>query len=134
MTKSLAASRKTSFSESTGAGINANTKRTSWMANNAMPDSIIMKTICRTLLPRVEPKLRSVEVGSTMSLRILNTIMPVINVFTAMDAAKPVVNVVFGQKLTSLLFVLSPLKADASQVAVGNKLKSAYRMKIDWLT
>ena len=83
---------------STGNGINADTIRTSWMANNAIPDSIIMNMMCRNLLPSVEPKVRSIEVGLTpVTLRILNTIMPVIRAFTAMDAAKPVINTVFGQ-------------------------------------
>ena len=68
------------------------------MANNAIPDSIIMNMICRNLLPSVEPKVRSTEVGLTaVALRIRNTIMPVIRVFTAMDATKPVIVTVFGQ-------------------------------------
>ena len=68
------------------------------MTNNAMPDSIIMNMICRNLLPPYEPKVRSTEVGLTpVALRILNTIMAVIREFTAMDAAKPVINNVFGQ-------------------------------------
>ena len=70
----------------------------SWMVNNAIPDSIIMNMICRNLLPSVEPKVRSTEVGLTpVALRILNTIMLVIRAFTAMDAAKPVIATVFGQ-------------------------------------
>ena len=78
--------------------INSSMTRTSWMANNAIPDSIIMNMICRNLLPSVEPKVRSTEVGlNPVALRILNTIMPVIRVFTAMDAAKPVINTVVGQ-------------------------------------
>ena len=96
MTMSLAVSRKGSCS--TGTDINPNTIRTSWMANNAIPDSIIMNMIFRNLLPLVEPKVCSTEVGLTpVALRILNTIMPVIRAFTAMDAAKPVINTVFGQ-------------------------------------
>ena len=73
------------------------------MANNAIPDSIIINMICRNLLPSgpqpsVEPKVRSTKVGLTpVALRILNTIMPVTKAFTAMDAAKPVINTVFGQ-------------------------------------
>ena len=96
MTKSSAALRKGNCS--TGTDINANTKRTSWMANNAIPDSIIINMMCRNLLPSVEPKVRSTEVGLTpVALRSLNTIMPVIKVFTAMEAAKPVINTVSGQ-------------------------------------
>ena len=83
---------------STGSGINASTTRTSWMENNAIPDSIIMNMICRNLLPSVEPKVRSTEVCLTPeALRILNTIMPVTRVFTAMDAAKPVISNVVCQ-------------------------------------
>ena len=68
------------------------------MANNAIPDSIIMNMICRNLVPSVEPKVRSTEVGLTpVALRILNTIMTVIRAFTVMDAAKPVIDTVFGQ-------------------------------------
>ena len=98
MTKSSAALRKGNCS--TGTDINANTKRTSWMANKAIPDSIIMNMICRNLLPSVELKVRSTEVVLTpraVALRIWNTIMPVIRAFTAMDAAKPVINTVVGQ-------------------------------------
>ena len=69
------------------------TTRTSWMANNAMPDSIIMNMICRSLVPPVGPKVLSTEVGLTSrnTLRILNTIKPVIRVFTAMDKVKLVI-------------------------------------------
>ena len=96
MAKSPAVSRKGCCSA--GTGINANTKRTSWTANNAIPDSIIINMTCRNLLPSVEPKVRSTEVGLTpVALRNLNTIMPVIMAFTAMDAAKPVINTVSGK-------------------------------------
>ena len=58
--------------------------------------------------------------------------MPVAKVFTAMDAAKPVINTVSGQSLEEpLLLTIFPPKAAASQVAGGNKLKSDYEMKID---
>ena len=91
-----AASKKNSCS--TGAGINPNTTRTTWMANNAIPDSIIMNMICRNLFPPVDPKVRSIEVGLTpVVLRILNTIMPVTRVFTTMDAVKAVVINTFCQ-------------------------------------
>ena len=96
MTKSAATRRKGPCSA--GTDINANTNRTSWMVNNAIPDSIIMNMICRNLLPSVEPKVSSTEVGLTpVALRILNTIMAVIRAFTAMDAAKPVIPTAFGQ-------------------------------------
>ena len=96
MTKSWAARRKSTCAF--GTDIYGNTKRISWMANNAIPDSIIMNMICRNLLPSVEPKVRSTEVGLIpVALRILNTIMLVIRAFTAMDAAKPVIYTVFGQ-------------------------------------
>ena len=105
--------------------------RTSWMANNAIPDSIIMNMICRNLLPPVELKVRSTEVPgiALVTLRILNTIMPVTRVFTAMDAANPVINTVFGQALE--LVLLFSLKAATSQVARGDNLKSACQIKID---
>ena len=85
-----------------GTGIIASTTLTTWMANNAIADSIIMNMICRNLLPPVEPKVRSTEVlvGLTpvmVTLSILNTIMPVTRVFTAMDAVKLVINNTFGQ-------------------------------------
>ena len=81
-----------SMTTRTGADINNKTIRTSWMANNAIPDSIIINMICRySFLPPT-------KVGLTpVAMRILNTIMPVTKVFTAMDAAKPVTNNVFGQ-------------------------------------
>ena len=78
------------------------TTRTSWMANNAIPDSIIMNITCRSLLPPVElnePNVCSTEVGlnSKNTWRILNTIKPVTRAFTAMDMAKPVRINVFSQ-------------------------------------
>ena len=97
MTKSPAASRKGCCSS--GTDTNTSTIRTSWMVNKAIADSIIMNMICRNLLPSVEPKTRSTEVGLIpVALRILITIMPVTRAFTAMDAAKPVVNTVFCQE------------------------------------
>ena len=63
------------------------------MANNAIPDSIIMNMICRNLLPPAEPKVCSTEVGlNPMTLRNLNTIMPVTRVFTPIDVIKAVSN------------------------------------------
>ena len=74
------------------------------MANNAIPDSTIMNMMCRSLIPPAklelnEPNVRSIEVALTSknTLRILNTIKPVIRVFTAMDAAKAVRAVVTPQ-------------------------------------
>ena len=69
------------------------------MTNNAVPDSIIMNMIRRILMPPIEPKVRSTEVLTSATLRILNTIMPVTKAFTAKDAAKHVLNNVIGQKL-----------------------------------
>ena len=70
------------------------TTRTSWMANNAIPDSIIMNMTCRSLVPPVEPKDRSTEITAALTSkntsRILNTIKPVTRVFTAMDKARHV--------------------------------------------
>ena len=119
------------------------TTRTSWMANNAMPDSIIMNMIFRSLVPPVaselnEPNVRSIELVSGLScltskntVRILNTIKPVTRAFTTMDAAKLVRVSVFPQTNSSSSNVIAP--SDASQVARGDKLKSAYQleMKID---
>ena len=106
------------------------TTRTSWMANNAIPDSIITNMICRNLVPPVEPKVCSTEVGLTpkITLRILNTIKPVIRVLTTMEAAKPVNSNVFHQPLGSDPLAGPP--ANASQVASsrGDKLKPAYQI------
>ena len=94
------------------------------MENNAIPDSIITNMICRHLLPLVEPKVRSTGVGLTpVALRILNTSMPVTRVFTAMDAAKPVINNAIEELAASV--------SDAIQVARGDKLKLTYKMKKD---
>ena len=79
-------------------GINSSSIRTTWMASNAIPDSIIMNMICRNFLPPVEPKVCSNEVVvgiARVTLKILNTIMPVVRAFTVMEAAKPVVNNAF---------------------------------------
>ena len=55
-----------------------------------------MNIKCRYLLPLVDPKVRSTKVGllvtPVVTLRILNTTMPIIRVCTAMDAAKLVIN------------------------------------------
>ena len=116
----------------TGTGENPSTTRVSCMANNAIADSIIMKIICRNLLPPHDPKICSTEVGSipAVTLRILNKIKPVTKVFTAMDAAKPVKNNTFGQSLLLLMLEYTS-KAVASQVARGDKLNKAYLTKID---
>ena len=102
------------------------------MANNAIPDSIIMNIICWSLGPPVElsePNVRSTEIdlASKNTLMILNTIKPVIRAFTTMDAAKPVRIRMFPQKalkVSPCSIVIEP--SDASQVASrGDKLKSA---------
>ena len=69
------------------------TTRTSWMANKAIPDSITMNMICRSLVPPVEAKVRPTELALTSknTLRILNTIKPVTRAFTAMDKEKLVI-------------------------------------------
>ena len=112
-----------------------------------MPDSIIINMIGRSLLPPVElndsePNVRSNEVASGLSrltskntVRILNTIKPVIRAFTTMDAAKPVRTRVFPQTAVEKSTVVAP--SDANQVARSDKLKlayAAYHMKIDRLT
>ena len=121
--------------------------RINWTANNAIPDSIIMNMICRSLKPSVEPNepnFRSTEVGLDFknTLRILNTIMPVIRAFTAMDVAKPVITKVFPQgavKITSRPSCFT-CKCNAPSPAIQiarrrhDKLKSPYIMKIDLLT
>ena len=93
------------------------------MANNAIPDSIITNITWRNLVPPVESRARSTEVGleTLVTLSILNTIMPVAKVFTAMDSDKLAVNNVSG----------IPGTASASHVARGNELVLAYQTKID---
>ena len=97
------------------------------MISNVIPDSIITNTICRNLVPLVEPNLRSTEVlpalTSKNTLRILNTIKPVTKPFTAMVAARLV--------LTSGIHGITFGEVGATQVARGYKLKSAYQMTID---
>ena len=77
------------------------------------------------MVPPVESRARSTEVGLetlvTFKLSILNTIMPVAKVFTAMDSDKLAVNNVSG----------IPGTASASHVARGNELVLAYQTKID---
>ena len=117
--------------------------RTSWMANNAIPDSIIMNMICRSLGPPVElnePNVRSTEVAlltSKNTMRILNTIKPVTRAFTTMDAVKAVRVSVFPQGIPKISpFSITYAPIGASQVARGHKLESAYQIpaKIDSLT
>jgi hypothetical protein len=83
-------------------GRQESTTRTSWTANNAIPDSIIMNMICRKLVPPVGPKDSPTEVGLTSknTLRILITIKVVIRAFTAMDKAKHVI--INGSKISRL--------------------------------
>ena len=99
------------------------TTRTIWMANNAIPDSIITNMVCRNLAPPPEPKVRSTEVTVELTnkntLRILNTIKPVTRAFTAMDKTRLVI--VTGTAHCADAVGLS----DPSQVARGDKLKSA---------
>ena len=119
-----------------------NTTRTSWMANNTIPDSIIMNMTCGSLEPSVEPNepnVWSTKVGlnSLVTLRILNTIKPVIRAFTAMDVAKPVrVNVLPQGAEERKPRSIFTAPCDAIQVARGDtlKLSMAYRMKINLLT
>ena len=97
------------------------------MENNAIPDSIITNMICRSLVPPVEPKVRSTEVlvlTSKNTLRILNTIKPVTRAFTAMDAARLVVVIVSPYGVfenRTCTNVIAPI--NASQVARRDKLK-----------
>ena len=82
-----------------------------------------------SLVPPLEPKVRPAEVILTSKniLKILKTIKPVIKAFTAMDAVRPVVNIVSPQAAYEMLactYVIEP--SDPSQVARGDKLKSAY--------
>ena len=118
------------------------TMRISWTINKAIPDSIITNMICRSLvLPLLvfdESEVRSSELAlrPKNTFRILNTIKPVTRVFTAMDAARLVWITGGAQAAFFNLPWLSNVVAasDPNQVAWGNKLKSAYQMKIDWLT
>ena len=121
------------------------TTRTSWMANNAIPDSIIMNMIRWSLGPPVElnePNVRSTDVASGLScltskntVRILNTIKPVTSAFTSMDAARPVIIKVFPQgALTIPPSSIDVAPVGASQVARGDKLESAYKTKTYSLT
>ena len=127
VTKSPAVNSPTHCASVTG--INSSSNRTTWMASNAIPDSIIMNMICRNFLPPVEPKVCSTEVLdiAPMTLRILNTIMPVIRAFTAMEATRPIWNNVFAALL--LLSTESSRTSDAIQVTRCDKLKSDYQMK-----
>ena len=70
------------------------TMRRTWMANNAIPDSIIMNMICRSLVPPVVPEVRPTEVALTSknTATILNTINPVTRALTAMVATIAVKN------------------------------------------
>ena len=91
------------------------------------------------MVPPGEPKVRPTKVDVmtpvSLSLSILITIMPVTSVFTAIDAVKPVRYNVFGQYLGPLLLLILLEVADTSQVASrGDKLKSAYQMKMESLT
>jgi hypothetical protein len=116
------------YSVSSCASRLVSTTRTSWMANNAIPDSIIMNMICPSLEPLVElNEPNDVRSNSKNTLRILNTIKPVIRAFTTMDMAKPVRLNVFPQAaINKLPCVNVTAPSPASQVAiVDDKLRSA---------
>ena len=112
-------------------------RRTSWMTNNAIPDSIITNMICRNAVPPSKPKVPSTEVlevlTSMNTLRSLNTIKPVTRTFTAMDKTKLVTFTMLPQGAKKSWFctnIIAPF--GASQVARGDKIeKSVYQMKID---
>ena len=118
------------------------TTRISWMVNNATPDSIIMNMMCRSLVPPVEPNVRSTEVVLTSknTLRILNTIKPVTRAFMAMDTAKHVrISLVAQRTLkdspySKWVASVNRKPSDAIQEARDDNLKSAYKMKINRLT
>jgi hypothetical protein len=110
------------------------TTRTSWMANNAIPDSIIMNMICRSLLPPVEldvnepNDVRSTDMiglNSKNTLSIFNTIRPVIRAFTTMDMAKPVRTNVYSQGVVVLLVKFCSVPIAATQRTIDDKLGSA---------
>ena len=134
------------LSDSTASGRISSTRRSSWMENNAIPDSIIMNMTCRSLEPLMvefnEPKfeIRSTGIALTSkkTTRILNTINPVAMVFTAMDTARPVRFIVVpqGAKIYwSCTYVKAPCvdKQEAREVINWNWLIQMTR-KIDWLT
>jgi hypothetical protein len=98
------------------------------MENKAIPDSIIMNMIWRSLEPPVDPNVCSTEVGlnSKNTLTILKTIKPVIRAFTTMVAAKPVRVNVDPQEASSCEVTALCDARHASQVAiVDDKLRSA---------
>ena len=69
--------------------IKTSTSRANWIENNAMPDSISMNMMGRSLLPPVQPR---PYMGLTWryTLKILNTIKPVTRTFTIKDMAREV--------------------------------------------
>ena len=112
--------------------------RTSWMANNPIPDSINMNMICWSLGPPVELNDPTTEIALTSknTSRILNTIKPVTRAFTTIDVTKPVRTRPIPQGALSNLSssnIVDP--SDASQAARGDKLlKSSYQVKVYSLT
>ena len=107
------------------------TTRTSWMANNAIPDSIMTNMTCRNLVP-VVPKTRSTEVllvaalTCKNTLRILNTIKPVIRAFTTMDTVKAVTVNAAPQIEVNIPPCTNVIAAcDTSQETRDDKLRSA---------
>ena len=92
-----------------------------------------MNMMCRSLVFSVEPKVRLTEIAlaSENTLRILNTIKPVIRVFTAMDKGRLIRVTVIAQvglEYWPCTNVTAPFCAN--QVARGDNLKSAYQVKI----
>jgi hypothetical protein len=105
------------------------------MANNAIPDSIIMNMICRSLVSPVdsESKVRLTEIALTSknTLMILNTIKPVTRVFTAIDKGRLIrVTVIPQAELEYWPCTNVTVPFCTSQVARGNNLKSAYAIEM----
>jgi len=76
------------------------TTRINWIANIAIPDSIMMKIMDRTLasvLPMLRVRSPKVGTSSRDNLRILSTIKPVTTAFTVKEMARLVIVAILPQ-------------------------------------
>ena len=101
--------------------------RVNWIENKAIPDSINMNIIARSVSPPVAPKIRLFEAALTSrnTLNSLNTINPVTSAFTVMEMARPVavkIALQTGIEIISpwMMYIAGAKKVGVIQIARAN--------------
>ena len=99
--------------------------RANWIENKAIPDSINMNIIARSVSPAVAPKIRLFEEALTSrnTLNSLNTINPVTSAFTVMEMARPVsikMSPQTGIEILPWMMYIAVARPAVIQIARGN--------------